>query len=274
MNPCGLELSWGVQPGIQLPGGGGGVESCGATTAFGTGPDWAVWISGLNTLGLAPSNYFVTTGGPLAYTLDPVTGDIHMEGWVYNDLDPSYVLFLDLDLENRRNFAEWTALGRSYKDPFLTGNHVDWMYYELLPGTSSLTGASPNTAGWQIPLFHNPSNFFYAFQWGEGGANNRNLNPGLGGWFAWSLEIGGQQYAGVGDVNVDLQNCTTPGAGTPPGGGPSFSTCPNESFQWVTFTVTSSCGSSSAVQPVYFTDNTPPAQRPARLYRVITPAGP
>ncbi|MCC6600044.1 MAG: T9SS type A sorting domain-containing protein, partial [Crocinitomicaceae bacterium] len=85
-------------------------------------------------------------------------------------------------------------------------NHINWDYYELVAGLSTLTGFGSYT-GNILYLAHQPSNFYYGFQSGVG-ANNRNGNDGMSGWFYWTGWYNGQWRAGNGDLFTD-KTCST-----------------------------------------------------------------
>ncbi|TVR41635.1 MAG: hypothetical protein EA392_01295, partial [Cryomorphaceae bacterium] len=105
-------------------------------------------------------------------------------------------------LKNKRTWAEWSALGRSFKDEqnFNTGEHVNWHYYEMDNDNAVLTGLG-DYAGQTIELQHMPADFTYGFQVGLG-ANSKNLEFGFSGWFTHSGD-----FSGIGDFNVNA-SCT------------------------------------------------------------------
>jgi hypothetical protein len=57
-----------------------------------------------------------------------------------------------------------------------------------------------------LSLEHAPTNLFYGFQVGVG-ANNVNLNYGMGGWFLYEGNFNGQNVSGSGDFAFDFDCC-------------------------------------------------------------------
>jgi len=104
-------------------------------------------------------------------------------------------------LENKRNYAEWTNLGRlvKEKDPPL-GDPTTWSYYELVEGESTFIGEG-GLAGQTLNLSPRPVDLTYGFQIGFG-ANVKDGSFGLSGWF----NVSGSR-SGRGDFNADLNNC-------------------------------------------------------------------
>jgi hypothetical protein len=192
----------------------GAVQSeCVATTAFGPGADWAVWLPTLSSA--AGANFvFNADGGHFDQFAD---GTAHFYGTVVNTVNASEQFIVDLWFENKADWAAWSGQGRNYKNDLLldcaTSNHQDWTYYEMVGGFSTLTGAGA-LEGTELYLYHMPASYYFGFQIGVG-ANNKNCENGLSGWFTYEGFMGAQAISGHGDVNVDLQcedinlgNCT------------------------------------------------------------------
>ena len=179
---------------------GGIVEDCVISTAFGPGPDWAIWLPDID----APSVSWNFVGEAHLQVYTDGTG--HLWGTVANSADASLVFEVDMWFQNGRNWADWSALGREYKNDLgLAGsNYLNWTYYELVPGFATFTGTGA-LAGSQLTLHHQPANYFYGFQLGVA-ANNKNANNGFSGWFTYDGIYDGETVTGHGDVNVD-KNC-------------------------------------------------------------------
>ncbi len=182
---------------------------CIATTAFAPGDDWAVWLPTLEVLGLTATDDFVPSGDGLTFT-QYADGTAHLFGQVENNTDPSQKWEVSIWLENKRDWDEWSGLGRSYKDSFgfaEAGGDLweTWDYYEMVNGFSMLTGVDA-LAGNVLYLEHMPSNFYHGFQCGEA-ANDRNANFGMSGWFTFYGQFNGEFIEGHGDVNIDKE-CT------------------------------------------------------------------
>ena len=56
--------------------------------------------------------------------------------------------------------------------------------------------------GSYFSFYHKPASHFFGVQSGVG-ANNKNLNEGLSGWFTYRGYYNGQLVEGNGDINVD-----------------------------------------------------------------------
>lgn len=175
---------------------------CTLSTPVGPGPDWAVWLNGLTSLGLASNDYYrwVVGTANMEYHID---GTAHLTGTVENMTNPAEQWVVDFWMQNGKNWSDWSALGRSYKDDlgFGAANYEDWTYYELVPVFSHFVGAGSN-AGSEIYLSHQPSNFYFGFQFGVG-ANNRNGNDGGSGWFYYWGNVDGESVSNHGDITVN-----------------------------------------------------------------------
>lgn len=179
------------------------VENCTVSTAFGPGPDWSVWLPNLPG-GL--SQYWHFIGNPSWQAFND--GTAHLTGVVAMQGNTTNQFAVDMWFQNGKNWSDWNALGRGYKDDLQLGlNHYEnWMYYELAPNFANLTGLG-NLAGSHLSLSHQPSTYYYGFQSGIA-ANNRNANSGLSGWFYYNGVVNGLVANGHGDVNVD-SSCET-----------------------------------------------------------------
>lgn len=143
---------------------------------------------------------FDANGGSISRNLD---GTATVTGILVSTVDPDDQWTVSLNLENARNWSEWSALGRSYKDEKgLAGKrYLDWTYYEMA-ADSKLIGAGDN-AGEEVALTHAPSDYRYGFQLGDA-ANSKNGNYGMSGWFFYTNR-GGKQVQG--DFNLDIADC-------------------------------------------------------------------
>ncbi|HHH50606.1 MAG TPA: hypothetical protein ENK52_06475, partial [Saprospiraceae bacterium] len=116
--------------------------------------------------------------------------------------DPSYKWEYHVKLINKRNWAEWSALGRSYKPGVPGSDNTTWSYYEVDATDSYFTGLGSH-AGEMMNISHNPSNYDFGFQIGYG-ANDKNSNYGLSGWYKFD-----GAYTGHGDFNGNLDDCSS-----------------------------------------------------------------
>jgi hypothetical protein len=185
----------------------GDIETeCVVSTAFGPGADWAVWLPVLSSDGVTSGANFVfdANGGQFDQFID---GTAHIYGTVVNTLNTNEIFVVDLWLNNKTDWATWSGLGRNYKNDLglacATNNFINWDYYEMVGGFSTLTGAG-DLAGDVLYLYHMPADYYFGFQLGTG-ANNKNCNFGLSGWFSYDGFVDGEAIEGHGDVNVDAQ---------------------------------------------------------------------
>ncbi|MCH2199347.1 MAG: hypothetical protein MK081_11255, partial [Flavobacteriales bacterium] len=180
------------------------IESCDLATAFGPGDDWAIWLPSLANEGLLSSAnfHFDENGGTFDRFAD---GTGHIYGVVVNDVNPGEQFMVDFWFENESDWNTWSALGRSYKDDLgcaQDGNlYEGWTYFEMVNGFSTMTGLADN-AGDVLYFYHMPDSYYFGFQLGEG-ANNKNCDYGISGWFTYDGFIGGEAVEGHGDLNAD-----------------------------------------------------------------------
>lgn len=168
---------------------------------------WAFWLS-LENMPVERWKF----DGP-AYFEKYADGTAHLWGTIVNYQNSSYKFEVSLWFHNRRNWEEWSALGRGYRnDSGLAGdNYVDWDYYELMSEFSTFIGID-GLAGDHLDITPFPTSMFYGFQSGIG-ANNKNDKDGFGGAFGYTGMVKGEHCgAGVGHLSVDT-NCDDGNAG-------------------------------------------------------------
>lgn len=180
-------------------------DTCNISTAFGPGDDWALWLPVLANQSLTSSAnfHFDANGGHFDQFND---GTAHMYGTLVNDLNPGEIYEMDLWFQNKADWTTWSGLGRSYKDDLGCAQpdlYEDWTYYELVDGFSTLTGQG-DLAGDILYLHHMPASYYFGFQIGMG-ANNKNCDYGISGWFTYNGLVDGQTVEGHGDVNADAE---------------------------------------------------------------------
>ena len=186
--------------------------SCAAETAFGQGDDWALWFAGFEAQGYGASDNFIPSDGGLVFE-QYANGTALLSGEVRNNVNPAQGFEVRIFLQFGQDFDAWTAQGRLYKDDLGTMNYPDWTYYEMVDTLSHLIGLD-DMAGDVLYLDHMPVHRLFGFQVGEG-ANNRNVNHGVSGWFWYRGVIDGQAVNGTGDVNADLTGCAPLGVACP-----------------------------------------------------------
>jgi hypothetical protein len=177
---------------------GGGVNNCNINTAFGPGPDWAFWLPGVN-----PNSVvwlFDNVGSMMEYDDDKAI----ISGHIYSAANPAQGFDVFIILNNKRNWEEWSSLGRGYKDDLnLAGTqYTAWNYYEMEEGFCYLQGTG-ELEGSHLQLTPKPSNYYFGFQVGNA-ANNKNANYGISGWFFYNGYLNGNPISGHGDINADL----------------------------------------------------------------------
>ena len=129
-------------------------------------------------------------------------GTATLSGTMVNTLNAQDTWDFEVNLINKRDWAAWSALGRSYKleGTQSTDNHTDWNYYEIDNSNSSFTGTGANV-GTSVSIFHDPADYNYGVQVGVG-ANLKDGDYGLSSWWRSEGAINGK-----GDFNADLDNC-------------------------------------------------------------------
>lgn len=175
-----------------------------AETAEGLGPDWALWLAGFEDMGLGASEYFHPTGEGMAFEVF-ANGTARFTGEIANDTDADQRFMVDVFLQYAQDYDSWSSQGRLAKDELGTGAFPDWTYYEVVDTLSRLEGLGAYE-GDMLYLDHMPFSRLFGFQLGENGANNRNTNYGISGWFWYRGVMSGADVVGTGDINVDLND--------------------------------------------------------------------
>lgn len=228
------------------------ISSCTLTTAYGPGSDWSIWLLGLADLGLVSSPYFHFQA-PGATFEQYADNTAHLTGTLVNAVNPNERFQVDWWFQSKRNWNDWSNAGgpgsRSYKNDLnlacADDNHQIWSYYEMVGGFSTLTGEG-DLAGDQLSLQHQPVNYYYGFQVGVG-ANNKNCNNGISGWFSYSGFINNTAVSANGDINCDAA-CE-----------PQENVCDNRTSVTYLYRAEDACGRASvATQTVNVYDNVAP----------------
>jgi hypothetical protein len=133
------------------------ISSCCLTTANGPGADWSIWLPVLSQgcCFNSASWSFVDCGHLDTYA----DGTAHIHGTVANSANPAMQFIVSIWLKNKADYATWSGLGRGYRDDLGLGQpnkFIDWSYYELVDGFSTLTGAG-DLAGDILFLSHAPA---------------------------------------------------------------------------------------------------------------------
>jgi len=214
--------------------------------AIGAGQDLCLTLSGFQNAGLAPSDRFFVGSESLSWT-HYANGSATLTGVVYNEADVADAYAMEVYMEGGYNWTEWNAMGNLVLDALEQGTEQDWIYFILINNMSKLTGVGVN-AGKTIRLTHSPLSEDLGFQLGSMGANNINLNHGLGGWVNWEVLEAGNTLGGVGNITIDLTNCVN-----------SEYTCADDNDILYRFYAGNICGYDQVDILIDHTDNTPPS---------------
>lgn len=164
--------------------------------------------------GITGETHYVSDGN-LVFT-EYENGSATITGQVVGRTDNTYKWDVYFLLERKRSYSEWTAIGGSAKG-IAKGDETTWDYYEL-SHSSYLSGAGNHNGKY---LTINNYDVAYAMQKGVG-ANDKDTDEGLSGWFAFYGSFSGQ-----GDVNVDASCSTTSTLNPPPS-----PTCASGKLSW------------------------------------------
>jgi uncharacterized surface anchored protein len=129
-------------------------------------------------------------------------GTARLTGQLVNKQNSNLGFELDARFINRKDWTQWSALGRQAKGS-QNGPFQTWEFYEIDSLQSKMIGTG-GLAGEILTLSHMPVNRIHGPQVGNG-ANDRNSNYGMSGW--WFFTSASGTYSGTGDFNVNLNNC-------------------------------------------------------------------
>jgi hypothetical protein len=163
---------------------------------------FAMLFTSGNYPGSDPNWVYDSNGGRFICYMN---GTARLTGVIINKSNANMKFCVDLRLIDKRDWGQWTALGRSVKGSH-HGPSMSWDYFEVDSLRSTLIGKGL-LAGDTICLSHAPVNRYYGFQVGDG-ANDKNSSYGLGGWFFFVDKSNGN--TGSGDFNNILINCVNP----------------------------------------------------------------
>jgi hypothetical protein len=129
-------------------------------------------------------------------------GTARLTGRMVNKQNSNLIFEVDARFIGRKNWTDWSALGRQAKGAQL-GPYQTWEFYEVDSLRSKLIGQG-GLAGDTLRLRHMPVTRTFGPQVGDG-ANDRNNKYGMSGWWFFTSTSG--NYAGTGDFNISLDNC-------------------------------------------------------------------
>lgn len=142
---------------------------------------------------------FDATGGEF---ITYANGTARLTGNMVNKSNANMKFCVELRLILRKDWGQWSAQGGLAKGsqygPFMT-----WDYYEV-DGLQSRLEGKGTLAGEVLTLSHMPVSRVHGPQVGDG-ANDRNTNYGMSGW--WFFNSASGNYSGTGDFNLNLDNC-------------------------------------------------------------------
>lgn len=175
-----------------------------AVTSLGMGPDGAIRLYGMTSLGYANSDYFIETEPLIAEELP--SGRIRITGEVANALNANNRWQVHIVLTDALPAGQWLEESPDHGLVLAYNCETDtasMTTYVLDPEHSHLRNLSGFDSGF-LQLAHMPVNGHRRFQFGIGGSSH-NCNLGLGGWFAWEGHINGTPVLGTsGDLIVDI----------------------------------------------------------------------
>lgn len=119
--------------------------------------------------------------------------------------DPCFQYTYFVRLVNKSTWAQWAAQGKTFK-PNGSVDHTVWTYYDVDDAKSNFIGQGCH-AGEVLNISQNPTDRTLGFQIGDG-ANVKNQNFGLSGWYKFS-----GSRVGHGDYNSNIDNCVVPCTG-------------------------------------------------------------
>ncbi len=159
--------------------------------------DWALYLVNQPIF----SRYYQVIQGEFV-TLDNGTAYIFMT--TRNPNDSTAILEVTINLVEKMNWSEWSALERGYKhdcNVIVTEEFPNWDYYKIDP--SSVVVGHGSLEGTQLSIAHSPSTLAYGYQVGIQ-SNNYNPDYGSGGWFTYSGTFAqngvSSTVSGAGDV--------------------------------------------------------------------------
>ena len=171
-----------------------------AETAEGLGPDWALWLAGFEDMGLGASEYFHPAGEGMAFEVF-ANGTARFTGEIANDTDADQRFMVDVFLQYAQDDDSGLP-GPPGQRRARHGRFPDWTYYEW----STPSAASKALAPMRVTCSTHYTPFSRLDSAGRNGANNRNTNYGISGWFWYRGVMSGADVVGTGDINVDLND--------------------------------------------------------------------
>ncbi|MEO1628682.1 MAG: SdrD B-like domain-containing protein, partial [Bacteroidota bacterium] len=131
-------------------------------------------------------------------------GTALLTGTIERVTDNCFKYNYSVRLVNRSNWTSWSAQGKTFKGgPF--EDHTNWIYYDIDEANSQFYGAGCHI-GELLDVSQRPVDRSLGFQIGNG-ANLKNAQFGLSGWFALS----GDRTAEA-DFNGNIDDCVEQGA--------------------------------------------------------------
>ena len=171
----------------------------------------ALWLPDLSSL-VGGSSKWVFDGDGLFVEVDKKTATL--TGTIYSTSDSDFGFKVTMEFKNDGSYTPSPKLELKDGAYFDNGGPVDprdWNFYYLLT-TLSLTGVG-DFDGLDLELEHRPESKYYGYQVGEG-ANGKNIEMGMSGWFEWKVLNSYENYSGetsgIGDVNINLDPVPEP----------------------------------------------------------------
>ncbi|NEO84653.1 MAG: hypothetical protein F6J87_10425 [Spirulina sp. SIO3F2] len=157
----------------------------------------AFWLKGF----MGGNNFDID--GPSTFKLFD-NGTANLSGSIVSQNQPQYQFTFDIDF-----VADSWNPKRELKNSAYSIIDTDTWDFFSFDGPVSLAGAGA-LAGYSLDLTQRGAPN-YGFQVGEG-ANGKNINEGISGWFRWELKDSQQQVvaSNVGDINADIEAVPEP----------------------------------------------------------------
>ncbi|MEM6628507.1 MAG: lamin tail domain-containing protein [Bacteroidota bacterium] len=129
-------------------------------------------------------------------------------GRLVSKVDSGAIFDLEMLLVSPMNWEEFSSIpgrGEIYGTPGLEDQYLDWEYW-YISDESKMIGAG-SLEGIEISMYHAPRDSSKALQVGIG-ANHKDFDFGIAGWFGYTGVFNGEEFSALGDITVDIDECT------------------------------------------------------------------
>ena len=129
-------------------------------------------------------------------------------GRLVSKVDSGAIFDLEMILVSPMNWEEFSSIpgrGEIYGTPGLEDQYLDWEFW-YISDESKMIGAG-SLEGIEISMYHAPRDSSMALQVGIG-ANHKDFDLGIAGWFGYTGIFNGEEFSALGDITVDIDECT------------------------------------------------------------------